>query len=323
MDWKAAMSKLGRAATQKAAAAAKSMADAASERLSKVSDSQPPPVAEDGFECVVEDTIKETKASSPSPRVKLVGRKATPAVKPLPPIPQSSRPAKPPAARKETLVQREVVDLREGLLYSIGTSLFRLAMIVGGVIVGGVVFVITAGLWWGLSPRTAQQPIATSPTIPVVAPVSTVTLIPAVTPLVTATPFSEAVSALDPENVRKPVVAPAIAATLPPLPVPVAGEAVKPAPATTFKPPTTRSSAIPDRLTKPGPDYVWVDGYTRSDGTHVDGYWRHSPPKPAPIKPTPAKPSSPAATTSSSGRVWVKGYTRKDGTKVDGYYRNK
>ncbi len=33
-----------------------------------------------------------------------------------------------------------------------------------------------------------------------------------------------------------------------------------------------------DRARKPGPgerSRVWVGGYTRSDGTHVDGHYRH------------------------------------------------
>lgn len=166
MDWKATMSKLGRAATQKAATAAKSVADAASERLSKVSDSQPPPEAEDGFECVVEDTIKETKASSPSPRVKLVGRKATPAVKPLPPIPQPLRPAFSADLPRRSWFARTFVAPLERLV----GGLAKLVVTAFAIAVTGFVCLAVLVRFMPASPVTpsmpTQQPIASSTITP-------------------------------------------------------------------------------------------------------------------------------------------------------------
>jgi hypothetical protein len=51
---------------------------------------------------------------------------------------------------------------------------------------------------------------------------------------------------------------------------------------------------------------VKVKGYTRKDGTKVEGYTRHVKDK-----------------ETSANTVKVKGYTRKDGTKVEGYERKK
>ena len=54
---------------------------------------------------------------------------------------------------------------------------------------------------------------------------------------------------------------------------------------------------------------VWVDSYTRDDGTFVRGHYRK--------KPGSAKPRS--TPSSSLGRTWVTGYTSKDGTRVRGH----
>lgn len=61
-------------------------------------------------------------------------------------------------------------------------------------------------------------------------------------------------------------------------------------------------------------DKVWVEGYTRKDGTKVAGYWRSK----SSGTELSSKPSA-----SSSDRIWVEGYTRKDGTKVKGHWRSK
>jgi|GEM_PF-5692649 len=58
---------------------------------------------------------------------------------------------------------------------------------------------------------------------------------------------------------------------------------------------------------------VWVEGYTRADGTVVDGHWRTAPKSTKPL----------FGGSAQSDRVWVDGYTRKDGTKVKGHWRSK
>ncbi len=164
MDWKATMSKLGRAATQKAATAAKSVADAASERLSKVSDPQPPPVAEDGFHRMVEEAIDETKTSSPPPRAKLVGRKAIQAVKPLPPIPQLSRPAFSADLPRRSWFARTFVAPLERLV----GGLAKLVVTAFAIAVTGFVCLVVLVRFMPASPVTpsmpTQQPIASSTT---------------------------------------------------------------------------------------------------------------------------------------------------------------
>jgi len=78
----------------------------------------------------------------------------------------------------------------------------------------------------------------------------------------------------------------------------------------------------------------WVSGYTRTDGTHVSGYYRHTP---APsYSTTPSYRSTPSypsySTGGSSGYVYrnpyaatpsvsVPGYTRSSGTYVAPYVR--
>ena len=60
--------------------------------MSQAADPKAPAIPSDGFDRVVEETIQESKPSTPLQRMQLVGRKATPSAKPLPPIPQMSRP---------------------------------------------------------------------------------------------------------------------------------------------------------------------------------------------------------------------------------------
>lgn len=78
---------------------------------------------------------------------------------------------------------------------------------------------------------------------------------------------------------------------------------------------------------------VWVDGYTRTDGTYVPGHYRTSPdnttvnnywdkdyPK---VKPKTYDYDDNSSSSSGSGSVWVNGYYRKDGTYVQGHYRRR
>lgn len=58
----------------------------------------------------------------------------------------------------------------------------------------------------------------------------------------------------------------------------------------------------------------WVNGYTRSDGTYVSGYYRSSP--------STSSSSSYSLPSSSPGKVKVEGYYRKDGTYVRPHYRS-
>ena len=163
MDWKETMSKLGRAAAQKAASAAKSVADAASERLNKVSEAKPPPDAQDGFERVVEQAIAESTPSPPQ-RAKLVGRTTTPSAKPLPPSPQPSRVAFTSGPQRRGWFARTFVDPIARLL----GGLARLVLTVLALAVAGVVCLALASRFIpatpSSSPSTVQQPAASTPT---------------------------------------------------------------------------------------------------------------------------------------------------------------
>lgn len=59
-------------------------------------------------------------------------------------------------------------------------------------------------------------------------------------------------------------------------------------------------------------DDVWVNGYTKSNGTYVSGYYRSSPTK-----------STTTFDNSTYKSTTVKSYVKKDGTYVDSYKRSK
>ena len=85
---------------------------------------------------------------------------------------------------------------------------------------------------------------------------------------------------------------------------------------------------------------VWVNGYTRKDGTYVQGYYRSSPDSnpynnfnfPGNVNPYTGKVATGNPETYLKNYydsnvyndfvVWVNGYTRKDGTYVQGHYRS-
>jgi hypothetical protein len=78
---------------------------------------------------------------------------------------------------------------------------------------------------------------------------------------------------------------------------------------------------------------VWVNGYTRANGTYVPGHYRTSPDNTTQNNywskdygSTPKSSSDDYSNNSYSGSsvpVWVNGYYRADGTYVQGYWRQR
>ena len=63
---------------------------------------------------------------------------------------------------------------------------------------------------------------------------------------------------------------------------------------------------------------TYVKNYSRSNGTKVKGYWRSKP-----NRSSSSKSSYSGSSSKSSGKSFVRGYTRSNGSKVNGYWRNK
>ena len=86
-------------------------------------------------------------------------------------------------------------------------------------------------------------------------------------------------------------------------------------------------SSLSSSSSKKSDGEVFVNGYTKKNGTVVDPYYRSSPSKSSSSSSfSPSYSSSPSSSSSSSSsgsRTYVSGYTKANGTVVSGYYRNK
>jgi hypothetical protein len=71
---------------------------------------------------------------------------------------------------------------------------------------------------------------------------------------------------------------------------------------------TTTRTSTKKRPPRPSEYHMWIDAYTKKNGTTVGGHWRKTNTVQVPKR-------------NSDYDKWVSAYTRKDGTQVSGYWR--
>lgn len=384
MNWRDALSKVGRTVSQKAASVAKSAADAASQRLARIADPPPSPSHPSPQFASANDGKRPNQETIPQKRhaerlnqqtktksLRIASRTATPLAVVAPtPVPKSnwlrptvvvwvvrfwtgnsvaSQNAAPDVTRRGWFGRTFVAPVERFAAFV--EMAVRRGIIVTGMLLLGTVAMLLTFLIFDIVRSQRSITRSSVPYRNVVPPLPQ--------PIVT-----EGSHAQDLQNIEgisvDAAAAPAKLVTpeLPEVPetVPITS-AVERSTAVTpprqevksSKPFNPGSSQLP---TRPGPEYVWIDTYTKADGTFVEGHWRHltggsevsaattssdaispqrkstgiSEPPAVSLPPTfPSRPESVQSAPQKQNRVWVDAHWRKTKngrTHVEGHWRN-